>query len=336
VTSRQRRVRAWAGNRLRSLTEIGTRHVIADLRGETSVAAGQATTAVVQLSDLASAVSAMQRDLTAFIVATGERTDAQLDHNRSVSQSLKYLSSFSISDRAAPPGPDLTPYEMRVYSQNGEDGVLLEILRRIGSDSRRFLEIGAQAAEANCIALAVLLGWEGTVVEADPARAEDFRRTHGVHKRVAVSESFVTRDNVNELANGGPVDVFSLDIDGNDYWVWQALDRIAPRVVIVEYNAKLDPQRALVQPYDPRWVWQGDDAFGASRGAMVQLGTAKGYRLVHAETAGVNLFFVRADVAGDHFLSPDEVAVRAPNYYLVAATHPDAPHGLEYMDLDAT
>jgi len=68
----------------------------------------------------------------------------------------------------------------------------------------------------------------------------------------------------------------------------------------------------------------------------VQRGTAKGHQLVHAETAGVNLFSVRADLADDHVLSPDRVVVRAPNYYLVAATHPDAPHGLEYMDLDAT
>jgi hypothetical protein len=322
MMSRPRRARRWAGQRLRQLIEIGTRDVAADLRS-------QGTDAIAQLSELDAEVAAIRRNLDSL----AEQTVALQDQIRSVSQSLKYLSSSSISARAGPPQPDLTSYEMRVFSQNGEDGVLFEILHRIGSQAKRFVEIGAQAAESNCIALAVLLGWEGTFVEADPERAEEFRRTHSAHGRVAISESFVTRENVNDLVGVDPLDVLSLDIDGNDYWVWQALDAVVPRVVIVEYNAKLDPQRSLVQPYDPLWVWQRDDAFGASRSAMVQLGAAKGYRLVHAETSGANLFFVREDLAADHFLSADEVIVRTPNYYLTATSHPDTARRFEYIDL---
>jgi hypothetical protein len=145
----------------------------------------------------------------------------------------------------------------------------------------------------------------------------------------------VTRDNVSELVGTDALDVLSLDIDGNDYWVWQALDSVAPRVVIIEYNAKLDPTKALVQPYDPQWIWQEDDAFGASRAAMVRLGNAKGYRLVYAESTGANLFFVRADVAGDWFLPADQVSVRTPNYLLAAESHPGASDRFEYVDLDA-
>jgi hypothetical protein len=323
MMSSRRRVRRWAGQRLRELIKIGTRDVAADLRS-------QGTDTIAQLSELGIEVAAIRRNLDAL----AEQTGVLRDQIRSVGQSLKYLSSSSISARAGPPERDLTSYEMRVFSQNGEDGVLFEILRRIGSQARRFVEIGAQAAESNCIALAVLLGWEGTVVEADPERAEEFRRTHSVHGRVVISDSFVTRENVNEIVGADPLDVFSLDIDGNDYWVWQALDGVAPRVVIVEYNAKLDPKRSLVQPYDPLWVWQRDDAFGASRSAMVQLGAAKGYQLVHAETSGANLFFVRDDLVADHFLSADEVIVRTPNYYLTATSHPDAARRLEYIDLD--
>jgi hypothetical protein len=66
---------------------------------------------------------------------------------------------------------------------------------------------------------------------------------------------------------------------------------------------------------------------------MVQLGAAKGYRLVHAETSGANLFFVREDLAADHFLSADEVIVRTPNYYLTATSHPDTARRFEYIDL---
>jgi hypothetical protein len=324
-----RRVRRWAGDRLRAVVGTATRQVAGDLHSQ-----GDQTNAL--LSAVSAELAEMRRELTAHVAASHQLAASQEAHYRSLSQSLKYLAASSIGDRQDAAGQrDLSAYEMRVFSQNGEDGVLLEIVRRLGSGSRRFLEIGAQAAEANCIALAVLLGWEGTFIEADPQRAEEFRRSHGAHGRIAVVESFVTRENVNELLGSAPLDVLSLDIDGNDYWVWEALDSVAPRVVIVEYNAKLDPRRALVQPYDPQWVWRGDDAFGASRAAMVSLGGRKGYRLVHAEAAGVNLFFVREDLVADHFPDADQVPTRTPNYSLVADAHPPADSPFEYVDLDA-
>jgi hypothetical protein len=244
LTGRSRRVRKWAGDRLRGLVNIGTRDVAGDLRS-------QGDKAIAQLSNLAADLAAIRHDFAAHTAASTQRAGMQEDQIRSMSQSLKYLASSSIAGRGDLPQLDLAPYEMRVYSQNGEDGVLLEILRRVGSQSERFLEIGAQAAEANCVALAVLLGWEGTFVEANHERAQEFRRGHAAHGRIQIIESFVTKDNVNEVVGNDQLDVFSVDIDGNDYWVWQALDSVAPRVVIIEYNAKLDPGQALVQPYDP-------------------------------------------------------------------------------------
>jgi hypothetical protein len=139
------------------LVDIATRNAVGDLHS-------QGDKAILQLSTLAAELAEIRRDLAAHSAAATERARTQRDEIRSLSQSLKYLAFSTISDRGDPPQPDLGPYEMRVFSQNGEDGVLLEILRRIGSESQRFLEIGARAAEANCVILAVLLGWEGPLL----------------------------------------------------------------------------------------------------------------------------------------------------------------------------
>jgi len=123
-----------------------------------------------------------------------------------------------------------------------------------------------------------------------------------------VRESVVTVANINDLivkaGVGGEIDLLSVDIDYNDYWVWKAITTINPRVVIVEYNATLRPPLSLVVPYDPNGSWDGSNFFGASLEAFVKLGRDKGYRIVGCNFSGSNAFFVRSDLAGDHFLQP--------------------------------
>jgi hypothetical protein len=123
-------------------------------------------------------------------------------------------------------------------------------------------------------------------------------------------------------------DVVSIDIDGGDYWVWQALEH-RPRVIVIEYNSALSPGERLVQPSDTG-TWSGTAFFGASLGALTALGEQKGYRLVHCELAGVNAFFVRTDLTGD-FLPADEVQHRGPNYLLTSYGHPADDTGREYL-----
>ncbi len=92
-------------------------------------------------------------------------------------------------------------------------------------------------------------------------------------------------------------------------------NRARPRLLVIEYNASLDPRAEQVQPYSPAGP-DGTAIFGASLGALEALGRRKGYRLVHTELAGVNAFFVRDDLAGDAFPALDEVPRRPANYYL--------------------
>src|SRR4051812_19886545 len=217
-------------------------------------------------------------------------------------------------------GPDfasLAEAELRVSSQNGEDGVIAEILRRTGvSDRPFFVEFGIEdGVEGNCVLLADVLGWAGLFIESDPdghAAIETKYRW----APVSTLRAFVTPDNIETLFHDAGVppepDVLSIDIDGGDYWVWRALQSFRPRIVVIEYNAGLDPERRLVVPPDSL-AWDRSDYFGASIGALRALGAAKGYRLVHTDLAGINAFFVREDLAGQW---PARPVVHGPNYYL--------------------
>ena len=212
----------------------------------------------------------------------------------------------------------LAAAELRVFSQNGEDGVLAEILRRIGIEHRFFVEFGVgDGAQCNTRVLSEVLGWSGAYFECEPADFERLERRFAHRDDVVTLHHSVTPDNVNELFTAAQVpedlDVLSIDIDGQDYWVWKAIDRHRPRVVIIEYNAAIPPTERLVEPLGHRW----DRAryLGASLGAIEKLAAEKGYRLVYTELAGINAFCVRDDVA-EHF-GNERVIHRAPNFGLI-------------------
>ena len=260
-----------------------------------------------------------------------------------------YLSLSELRRRhavvAAAPGdrPDtlpLTPFELRVFSQNGEDGALAEILRRTGAPERFFVEFGVESGrEGNCVYLADVVGWRGLFMEADADLYQMLERKYAGQSAVRTDKAEVTPENVEDLFRQAGVpadfDVLSIDIDGQDYWIWRAIASFRPRVVVIEYNSALDPRRRLVQPYERNVGWDGTDYFGASLGALQALADSKGYRLVHAELSGVNAFFVRADLAPDAFPDPVDVALRgAPNYFQSGYAHPRAYSARPYIDLD--
>jgi hypothetical protein len=120
-------------------------------------------------------------------------------------------------------------------------------------------------------------------------------------------------------------DVVSIDVDGNDYWIWRALERFRPRVVVIEYNGALDPGSRQVMPYTPGFRWDHTSGYGAGLGALEALGEEKGYVLVHTELAGVNAFFVRRELAGP-LPGCDAVPRRAANHALMGLRHPPPRH----------
>ena len=205
----------------------------------------------------------------------------------------------------------LEPYGYKVYSQNDEDGIINEIFNRIGTTDKRFIEFGVQNGLESNTHLLLFYGWNGLWIEGASEYCDEinirFRPVIEAGK-LRVQNAFITRDNINELfeQNGftGEIDLLSVDIDGNDLYVWEAIDVVDPRVVIVEYNGKFPPDLEWSQAYNDMHVWSGTDWHGASLKALEKLGIEKGYRLVGTNLRGCNAFFVREDLMMDMFHEP--------------------------------
>jgi len=204
------------------------------------------------------------------------------------------------------PHQDLVRHRFRIQSQNEEDGITLALFARIGVVGRCFAELGAGTNGGNSGFLAQECGWSGLMVEASEGRVERLRQRFDT-EQVQVSGSWITRENVNDLLTdhglAGEIDLVSIDIDGNDYWVWEALTATQPRVVIVEFNASFGATRRVVVPYEAEFSRETSERphayYGTSLGALASLADRKGYRLVLVEPRGINAYFLRNDVGAD-------------------------------------
>ena len=219
----------------------------------------------------------------------------------------------------------LDRFGFKVFSQNDEDGIVQEIFHRIGTTNKIFVEFGVQdGLESNCHWL-LFNGWTGLWIDGD---TECFRRLQKHFAkplstgRLNAINAFITVDNINKLIGGdgginGEVDLLSIDIDGNDYWVWEKINCIQPRVVIIEYNAKFPPPCEWVMEADPTYVWNdGSDFQGASLKSLELLGSRLGFDLVGTNRSGSNAFFVKRELCKELFAIP----ATAENLY-----HPMVP-----------
>jgi hypothetical protein len=297
---------------------------------------------------------AVGKALTAGAKDAAAQTDAlntlvQIQHFSAIrvdasAKMLQHMNQMSLlrawsEELAAPRYADpkrLLRHGFKVYSQCDEDGIIQEIFKRIETTNRIFVEFGVESGiECNTVKL-LLEGWRGLWLDGDD---KNFVQITTRFKsfvdcgHLAVRRSFITAENINGLISHGglrgPIDLLSIDIDNNDYWVWKAIDVIEPRVVVIEYNATLRPPLSLVVPYNPQHRWGGSNYFGASLEALVKLGRSKGYRLVGCNFSGSNAFFVREELAQDWFLDPPtaEEHYEPPRYYfsLLKAGHPAEP-----------
>ncbi len=205
----------------------------------------------------------------------------------------------------------LTRFEHKIFSQFGEDGIIAEIFNRIGVTNRFFVEFGVEnGTETNTTRL-LLNGWQGLWIEGKKEYIDEMQKSFSGYlsqNRLAILHSFITAENIENLFSQGNVpkdiDLLSIDIDRNDFHVWNSITNYRPRVVIIEYNAIFSPADHFIVPYDPNATWDGSSYFGASIDAYCQLGASKGYKLVGCSYAGVNAFFVREDLVADLFEEP--------------------------------
>jgi hypothetical protein len=215
--------------------------------------------------------------------------------------------------------PAFADVEFRAFSQNGEDGILLYLFALLGAGGRRVLEICAGAGrECNSANLIINHGWEGLLFDGNPENVRRGRQFFASHPDTFTLpprfvQHWITRENINSLVkeNGftGGIDLLSLDIDGIDYWLWEALDIVSPRVVVAETQCIWGSTRAVTVPYDPQFragfVKHFGIYSGASLPAFVRLAARKGYRFVGVQRLGFNAFFVREDLGRDFLPAAD-------------------------------
>jgi hypothetical protein len=183
---------------------------------------------------------------------------------------------------------ELHKHERKEYSQNGEDGVIERLFAILGVTNRFYVELGTGPGVECNTRLLRERGWNGVMLDRDFANP-----ALGLHREL------VTAENVNALFEKYAVpesfDLLSIDIDGNDYWVWKALSpRYQPRVVVIEFNAGVPADVPVVMPYEPAFRWSGEANCGQSLGALQKVSASKGYALVYATAP--NAYLVRREL----------------------------------------
>lgn len=217
--------------------------------------------------------------------------------------------------------------EFTVFSQFGEDGILQYLVQRVPLATRYFVEFGVEDyLESNTRFLLVNDNWSGLVLDSEPRFIESIRQDAWLWRYdLTATCTFVTRENIDETLRAQvptpDVGLLSIDLDGNDYWVWQAIVSIQPRIVVCEYNSLFGATRAVTVPYDASFsrgrAHFSHLYFGASLLALCRLASAKGYDFVGCNSKGTNAFFVRSDVSA-------ALPKPSPAAGFVASTHRDS------------
>jgi hypothetical protein len=231
--------------------------------------------------------------------------------------------------------------EFQVFSQWGEDGIIQSLVNSIEIENKVFVEFGVQNyTESNTRFLLRNNNWSGLVIDSSPDNILYIKQDQIYWKYNLKAEcAFIDKDNINKLlidsGMTGDIGLLSVDIDGNDYWVWEAIDCITPRIVICEYNSLFGNHRKVTIPYDKSF--SRDKAhfsclyYGASIAALSHLAASKGYVLLGSNSIGNNLFFLRKDLVGDHSICSPETAYRKPQF----RESRDMSGNLSYLDFDA-
>ena len=238
-----------------------------------------------------------------------------------------YLARLLDQDERFKAPLNLNRFERQVFSQNGEDGIIEEIFKRIGVTNKYFVEFGVGNGLENNTLYLLMKEWSGAWIEGSGSNCSEiaarFRSTL-INERVLVKNAHITSENIGSLLKELDVpvefDLLSIDIDRNDYWVWKAIKDHRPRVVVIEYNALFPPGVKWIIPYNPDAVWDRTTYFNASLESLGALALRKGYNLVVCNLTGVNAFFVRNDLGYGKFQEPftTEQHYQPARYHLIA------------------
>lgn len=193
--------------------------------------------------------------------------------------------------------------DFQVYSQAGDDGIIQFLINNIHIENKKFVEFGVQDyTESNTRFLLINNNWSGLVIDGDRKNIEYIKhdKIYRSHSLKAI-EAFITKENINQVISendfSGELGILSIDIDGNDYWIWESLHSVKPMILIMEYNHRYGSQRACTIPYKTDFVrgnaHYSNIYYGASLAALTKLSKSKGYKLVACNQFGNNAFFIK-------------------------------------------
>lgn len=240
------------------------------------------------------------RDLEAHLTALSRELDE-----------AKLLSAKCLIERIKSHGiyDNIQDAEFSVFSQYGDDGIIQYLINNINIDSNSFVEFGVgNYRESNTRFLLVNNHWKGLVMDCN-SRNIDYIKKDNIYWRhnLTAVHAFVTKENVNDIIStqhfAGDIGILHIDIDGNDYWIWESISVVSAAIVIVEYNSVFGYRHAITIPYDP--VFDRTNShysylyYGCSLKALCLLAARKGYVFVGSNSAGNNAYFVKKERVGD-------------------------------------
>lgn len=232
--------------------------------------------------------------------------------------------SLALANKQRSPLQNIHDAEFKVFSQYGEDGIIQYLISQssIQPHEQTFVEFGVQNyTESNTRFLLISDQWKGLVIDGDEEYINSVQRSD-IYWRYNLTAlcKWIDRDNINSIISSagfsGDIGLLSVDIDGNDYWVWERIKVVNPVIVVVEWNSVLGANHALSVPYDPSFsrpeAHYSCLYWGASISAFYNLALSKGYSLICSNRIGNNLFFVRNDRLGSLVpLTPQEAYIES-------------------------
>lgn len=245
----------------------------------------------------------INRILNRVLYSNMKNINDKLD-NMQLLQAKEILAKQSLKNKIK----DLSEVELKVFSQWGEDGIIQYLINAIDiKNNKYFIEFGVENyTEANTRFLLINNNWSGLVIDSDYKNIEYIKKDDLYWKYdLNAVNAYITKDNINNILadNGiqGEVGLLSIDIDGNDYWIWKSIEAVNPLIVICEYNSIFGKELAVTVPYKEKFNRTKEHYsnlyFGASLKALYLLAKEKGYTFIGTTSAGNDAFFVRNDIA---------------------------------------
>lgn len=236
----------------------------------------------------------------------------------------------------------LREVECKVHSQVGDDGIIQWLINNIEIPNQEFLEFGVQNyKESNTRFLLKHDNWRGVVIDGN-RKFIDYIKNDALYWKhdLKAIYSFITKKNINDLIQQNfalqDIGLLSIDIDGNDYWIWKEITSIKPRIVICEFNSLWGMVEEVTIPYQESFERSNAHYshlyFGASLQALKCLGERKGYRFIGTNSSGINAFFVREDLAEGLLAKIDNITA-SPSRHRESRNESGR---LTYLDRDAS